>query len=276
MKTSRIPMYVACGAIFSFVYLPIVVLVAFSFGTSAVNSWPVQGLTLKWYAALARDTDILAALKASLLIGISAVVLSMIIGTLGAYAAHRNEFRGKKWLQRLSLLPMVLPGVVTGVGLVALFDFVHVPLSLETILIGHVTFLIAVFFSSVFARLSRLGLNLELAANDLGANEFVTFVRVVLPNLRVTLVGASLLAFALSFDEVQVTFFLTGTTSTLPVLIYAMVHMGATPVVNALATFILLGSIVLVGLGSLLLSRDSKKLDLAKENAGLAASSASS
>jgi spermidine/putrescine transport system permease protein len=265
-------MYVACLFIFVFVYLPIVVLVLFSFSSSPTNSWPIRGMTLNWYAQLASNAEIIAALKNSVVIGISSVVISMVLGTLGAYAAHRHEFPGKRWLQRVALLPMVLPGVVTGVGLVALFDFVHIPLSLWSILVGHVTFLIAVFFSSVFARLNRLGLNLELAAKDLGANDFVTFLRVVLPNLRVTLVGASLLAFALSFDEVQVTFFLTGNSSTLPVLIYALVHMGATPVVNALATLILVGSIALVGFGALLLSRDNKQSQMNDSDAEAVAS----
>lgn len=249
-------LYLTAALVFAFVYAPIVVLVAFSFNTERVSTWPIRGLTLDWYRELASSRDIIVALQNSLIIGVAATSVALVFGTLSAYAAHRYRFPGKSWLQRIVLLPMVVPGVVTGIALLSLFDFFGILLSRGTIVVGHITFLIAVFFTSVFARLQRLGIEIERAAMDLGASEFKTFFRAVLPNLRLTLTGAALLAFALSFDEIAVTFFLAGTDNTVPVLIYSMMRLGITPKINALATAILLVSVALVVAGSLIMRRE--------------------
>jgi spermidine/putrescine transport system permease protein len=253
-------LYAAGAFVFLFIYGPIAVLVLFSFNSSSVSVWPLRSMSLVWYRQLAHNGAILAALHNSLVIGVTATLSAMVLGTAAAYAAHRFRFPGRAWLQRVSLMPMVLPGIVTGVALLTLFDLVHLQLSLITILLGHITFLIAIFFTSVFARLDRLGANLERAAMDLGASEIRAFARVILPNLVVTLVGAGLLAFALSFDEVQVTFFLTGTSSTLPILIYASMHMGLSPVIEALAATILFVSVALGIVGAVVTSRETRRI----------------
>lgn len=242
--------------VFSFLYSPIVVLVAFAFNTSRIPTWPMQGFTLHWFADLAHSPEILQALRNSLLIGTTATIVAMVIGTLSAYAAHRYRFPGKRWIQRIVLLPMVVPGVVTGIALLTLFDFFGIQLSRITITLGHITFLLAIFFTSVFARLQRLGIDIERAAMDLGASEVRAFRKAVLPNLRLTLIGAGLLAFALSFDEIAVTFFLTGNSNTVPVLIYSMMRLGITPTINALATSILLVSVTLVVIATALMQRE--------------------
>lgn len=249
-------LYLVAAAVFVFIYAPIVVLVMFSFNTSRVATWPMRGFTLHWFADMVRNPAIREALGNSLMIAAIATSVALVLGTLSAYAAHRYSFPGKRWLQRIVLMPMVVPGVVTGIALLSLFDFFGVLLSRGTIVAGHITFLIAVFFTSVFARLERLGLQIERAAMDLGASEMKAFFKAVLPNLKLTLVGASLLAFALSFDEIAVTFFLTGTSNTVPVLIYSMMRLGITPEINALATSILVVSIALVAAGSLIMRRE--------------------
>ena len=247
--------------IFTFLYAPIAVLVLFAFNTSRIPTWPPKGFTLHWFADLVHSPDIIQALQNSLMIGVTATLVAMVLGTLSAYAAHRYDFPGKHWIQRIVLLPMVVPGVVTGIALLTLFDFTGIPLSRATITLGHITFLIAIFFTSIFARLQRLGIDLEHAAMDLGASEATAFRRVILPNLKLTLIGASLLAFALSFDEIAVTFFLTGTSNTVPLLIYSMMRLGITPKINALATSLIVFSIVLVVTAMLLIWRESRGSD---------------
>lgn len=245
-------------ATFGFIYAPIVVLVAFSFGERRIPTWPLRGFTLSWYRELLGSAEILTALRNSIVIATTATAGALVLGTPIAYAAHRFRFPGKRLLRRLVLMPLVVPGVVTGIALLTLFDFFDVVLSMKTITVGHVTFLIAVFFTSVFARLEALGTDIERAAMDLGATEWQAFFRAVVPNLRLTLIGASLLAFALSFDEIAVTFFLTGTSNTVPVLIYSMMRLGITPAINALATSILVLSVLLVVVGTLVLGRESR------------------
>jgi spermidine/putrescine transport system permease protein len=246
----------AAAATFAFIYAPIAVLVAFSFGERRIPTWPLQGFTVTWYRELLGSEEIRTALRNSVVVATAATTGALLLGTPIAYAAHRFRFPGKRLLRRLVLMPLVVPGVVTGIALLTLFDFFHVTLSLGTIMVGHVTFLIAVFFTSVFARLEALGTQIERAAMDLGATEWRAFARAVLPNLRLTLIGASLLAFALSFDEIAVTFFLTGTSNTVPVLIYSMMRLGITPAINALATSILVLSVLLVVIGTVILGRE--------------------
>jgi spermidine/putrescine transport system permease protein len=250
----------AAAATFAFIYAPIAVLVAFSFGERRIPTWPLQGFTVTWYRELLGSEEIRTALRNSVVVATAATTGALLLGTPIAYAAHRFRFPGKRLLRRLVLMPLVVPGVVTGIALLTLFDFFHVTLSLGTIMVGHVTFLIAVFFTSVFARLEALGTQIERAAMDLGATEWRAFTRAVLPNLRLTLIGASLLAFALSFDEIAVTFFLTGTSNTVPVLIYSMMRLGITPTINALATSILAVSVALVAAASVLLAHGPRKV----------------
>lgn len=226
------------------IYAPIVVMVLFSFNTSAVSAWPIKGLTFHWWGEMIKSNAVHDAFLLSIRVAVTATLIAGVLGTLLAYAAHRFRFPGKALLQRVVLAPLVVPGVVTGIALMTVFTQVHVQLSTNTIIVGHATFLISVFFTTVFARLQGLGGSIERAAMDLGASEVRAFFSAVLPNLRTTLVAASIIAFTLSFDEIAVTFFLTGTQNTVPMLIYSSLRTGLTPTINALATASLLLSLI--------------------------------
>lgn len=229
---------------FAFIYVPIAVVVLFSFNTAEVSVWPMEGFTFDWYGELTSSERIRDAFLLSLRVALIATVVAGVLGTLLAYAAHRFTFPGKRMLQRIVLMPLVVPGIVTGIALATMLNEFEVALSSATIVLGHITFLIAVFFTTVFARLQGLGIDIERSAMDLGASEIRAFFAVVLPNLRLTLLGAAVIAFTLSFDEIPITFFLTGTENTVPVLIYSMLRTGLTPTVNALAAVSLLISLV--------------------------------
>ncbi len=240
---------------FVFIYAPIAVMVVFSFNTSAISVWPLEGFTFDWYVRMAQASDIRAAFVNSMVVAGTSTAVAGVLGTLGAYTAHRFRFVGKHALQRVVLMPLVVPGVVTGIALLTMFDRVKLQLSLRTIILGHVTFLIAVFFTMVFARLQSLGVAIDRAAMDLGASRLRAFVFAILPNLKLTLVGAAVIAFTLSFDEIAVTYFLTGTQNTVPMLIYSMLRTGLTPTVNALATFALLFSLLPIVVASVITAR---------------------
>ncbi len=242
-----------------FIYVPIGLVVLFSFSSAEISVWPIEGLTLDWYGELFQSERIRDAFLLSLRVAAIATVVAGILGTMLGYAAHRFAFPGKGLLQRIVLMPLVVPGIVTGIALATMFDQIELPLSPSTIILGHITFLIAVFFTTVFARLQGMGVELERSAMDLGASELRAFISVVLPNLRLTLLGSAVIAFTLSFDEIPITFFLTGTENTVPMLIYSFLRTGLTPTVNALATVSLVISltpIILAGIVGLHIQRN--------------------
>jgi spermidine/putrescine transport system permease protein len=169
-----------------------------------------------------------------------------VLGTLAALAIHRYRFPGKGAFLFVATLPIVLPGVVTGIAMLLFFSFFNVQLSLWTVLVGHATFCIVLVLNNVLARLVRVPRELEEAASDLGANALRTFWHVTLPSIRTAVLSGALLAFTLSFDEVVVTFFLTGRQNTLPMEIWGRLRRGFTPEINAVATLIIAVSIVLI------------------------------
>ncbi|MFN4154095.1 MAG: ABC transporter permease [Paracoccaceae bacterium] len=232
-------------AVLLYLYLPIVVLIVFSFNDSSQLTLPLQGFTLTWYERMAGNRDLLAALWNSLYVACAATALTVIIGVPAALALDRFSFPGKTLFRRLVLLPLVLPGIITGISLLSLFKIMGVRLSLEAVIIGHATALLSVVVTQVFARLQRLNRNLEDAAADLGAKPLTVLLLVVLPNIRSAIIGSALLAFTLSFDEIPVTFFLTGRDNTLPMYIWSTLRRGMTPEINAIASLIMLGSFVL-------------------------------
>jgi spermidine/putrescine transport system permease protein len=232
--------------VYTFLYLPLVVLVLFSFSSSSINAWPIPGWTTSWYRQLGTDDAMLAAVGNSLGVAARAVAIAVVLGTLAALAVHRYRFPGKGAFLFMATLPIVLPGVVTGVAMLIFFSFVNVELSLTTVLIGHATFCIVLVLNNVLARLVRVPKELEEAAADLGANPLRTFWHVTLPSIRTAVLSGALLAFTLSFDEVVVTFFLTGRDNTLPIEIYSRLRRGFTPELNATATLIILASLLLV------------------------------
>jgi ABC-type spermidine/putrescine transport system permease subunit II len=229
-----------------FLYLPICVLIGFSFNTSRFSVvW--EEFTWNWYVKLIEDPLILDALKNSIIVAIVATILSTIIGTLTAYGLYRYRFRGKSLFDGVLFLPIVTPEIVVGISLVIFFVLIHVNLGLTTIIIAHVAFDIPFVMLVVRARLQGMDRSLEEAAMDLGADELTTFFKVTIPQLLPGIIAAALLAFTLSFDDFVITFFVAGVGSTtLPLKIYSMVRLGVSPKINALSALIVLFSIILI------------------------------
>lgn len=233
-----------------FVYLPLIVVIVYSFNPESVNRFPMQGVSLHWYRVLWESEGLMRALRLSVLIALGGTTIGVVLGVPGALALARHDFIGKKFLERVVLLPLTLPGIVTGVAMLSLFPLIGVPISLKAVLIGHGTFLIAITLTQVYARLRRLDPALEEASSDLGARPFTTFWQVVLPNIRSAIIGSALLSFTLSLDEIPVTFFLIAGDNTLPIEIYATMRRGISPVVNAVSTVLVVGSVALIVLWS--------------------------
>jgi spermidine/putrescine transport system permease protein len=240
--------------VFLFLYLPILILVIYSFNANrVVGVW--EGASLRWYAELFRDTALINAFWTSMWVAFWSTLISTVLGTLVALALERYKFRGKLGLDATLYLPIIIPDIVMALSTLLLFVTLGVALSRYTILAAHVAFNIAFVVVVVRARLAEMDSNLEEAAADLGADPWTTFRRVTLPLLMPAIVSAALLAFTLSLDDFVITFFVSGPGSTtLPVRVYSMIKFGVTPEVNAISTLMLLGSTVLVVL-SLLLQR---------------------
>ncbi|KIL37718.1 ABC transporter permease [Cohnella kolymensis] len=232
--------------IFAFIYLPMIVVVFYSFSENAVNSFPIESWSTKWYGVLMRDTALIASFKNSLIVAAAGTLIGLLLGIPAAFAVDRFHFPGKALFERLVLLPMILPGIITGVAMMSVFVLAGMNLSLISILLGHGTFLIAIVMTQVYARLKRFNRVIEEASMDLGATRLKTFFFITLPNIRTAIIGASLLSFTLSLDEIAVSYFLTGRDLTLPVQIWAMLRRGITPEVNAISTLIFIFSVVMI------------------------------
>ena len=227
-------------------YIPMILVIVFSFNEGIIASFPLDKFSLKWYQNLLRDESILVAFRNTLVIGVSAVGGSLFIGILSAFLMHKYQFRVAKVYQIVILLPFLLPGIFTGLALLLFFSTIGIPKSLFTVFIGHVVFCTAVVFKTVMARLLVMRRSLEEASYDLGANTIQTFFRVTLPNIRTAIITGSLLAFVLSFDETLITFFVIGAQLTLPLKIWGMMRAQFTPVVHALASAVFLTSTIIV------------------------------
>ena len=232
--------------IFAFLYLPLVVVVLYSFSATKVNAWPIKGYTLDWYRELIGDQDIHEAVQLSIFVGLCAAGIAVVLGTLTAFALDRYDFRAKQAIRFFVVLPIVLPGIVTGVAMLAFFTLLGFPLSRWTIIIAHATFCVTLVLNNVIARLGQIPRSLTEASADLGATPQRTFWKVTFPLVRPAIIAGAILAFTLSFDEVVVTFFLTGREKTLPLLIWGRLRQGISPEINAAATVIILVSLVSV------------------------------
>jgi spermidine/putrescine transport system permease protein len=232
--------------VFAFLYLPIVVLVVYSFNHGGVGGSPPKNFTLHWYQQLFEDSSIWDSVLNSLLVAVGAVALSLLLGLLAALALDRANFPGKSLFRRLVLLPLVLPGIITGLSLLMFVDRIGLQLSLLTVFLGHGTALISVATTELFAGLQKLDRAQEEASLDLGATPWQTFWRITLPNLKLSLVASGLLIFTLSMDEIAVTFFLLGRDNTLPLEIWARLRRGITPEINAISTLIFVLSVILI------------------------------
>lgn len=242
--------------VYAFLYLPIFVLILLSFNKSKILSLPFKGLTFDWYSVAFADPSLKEALVNSLQVAASATMLATTLGLLAAFAIYRYQFFGKNAFRIALNLPILLPGVVTGVAMLAYFSSLGLQLSLWTVILGHVVFGLPVAMGLILARLSQFPRILEEAAYDLGARPGQVFLGIIFPYIRSAVISGAMLAFTLSFDEVVVTIFLTGRENTLPMEIWARLRTDITPEIAAAATLVLLASTAIVLLNQLVTARD--------------------
>jgi spermidine/putrescine transport system permease protein len=246
-STQRSPLLAAySGLVFAFIYLPIVVLILYSFNRDGVGGFPPRHFTLDWYRQLFTDAAIWDSVVNSLLVAAASVALSLTLGLLAALALDRANFPGKALFRRVVLLPLILPGIITGLSLLMFAVFAGMQLSLFTVFLGHSTALLSVATTELFAGLQKLDRAQEEASLDLGATPWQTFWRITLPNLKLSLIASSLLIFTLSMDEIAVTFFLSGRDNTLPIEIWGRLRRGITPEINAISSLIFAVSVALI------------------------------
>lgn len=243
MHFERAPWLLKTAAWFgiSFLHFPILMIVLYAFNTEeSAYSFPLQGFTLKWFAiALARE-DIRSAILLSLEIASAATALAIVLGTLAAAALYRGRFIGKDAISLMFILPIALPGIITGIALLSAFNLAHIQPGVATIIIGHATFCVVVIYNNVVARFRRTSQSLVEASMDLGADGFQTFLYVVLPNIATALLAGGILAFALSFDEIIVTTFTAGHERTLPIwLLNQLTRPRDVPVTNVVALLVM-------------------------------------
>lgn len=237
-----------------FLHLPILLIFLYAFTTEErTYAFPPPGLTTQWFAAAWARPDIWEALSLSLRVAAVATFLSMILGTLVSAAMSRARFFGREQISLLILLPIALPGVITGISLRSAFGLMDIPFSTWTIILGHATFCIVIVYNNAVARFRRLSGGVMEASADLGANAFQTFAHVLLPNLGTALLAGGMLAFALSFDEVIVTTFTAGQQATLPIwMLEELVRPRQRPVTNVVAMVVFAATVVPILLAYLL------------------------
>ena len=225
-----------------FLHVPLFIIFLYAFTTDeATYSFPLPGMTTKWFGVALHRADLWAALTLSVRVAVVSTFVALILGTLAAAAVYRGNFFGRESISFLLVLPIALPGIVTGIALRSAIGTLDIPFSYWTIVIGHATFCVVVVYNNVLARFRRMSGSQIEASMDLGANSFQTFRYVILPNLGTALLAGGMLAFALSFDEVIVTTFTAGQQSTLPIWIFSqLTRPRDRPVTNVVATFVIL------------------------------------
>ncbi len=236
------PLRIAAWGVIAFLHVPIVLLAIYAFNTEeSAFSFPPKGFTLRWFAAAAARDDVVAAIKLSMKIALAATAGALVLGTLAALAMARRTFLGKDLITLLFILPIALPGIITGIALASVFRLADVTPGFWTIAIGHTTFCVVVVYNNVVARLRRIPPSMIEAAMDLGASGLGAFRTVILPQLATALLAGGLLAFGLSFDELIVTTFTAGSEQTLPIwLLNQLGRPRAVPVTNVVALVVML------------------------------------
>lgn len=224
-----------------FLHVPLFFIILYAFSVEEKSFvFPLPGLTTKWFAVALGREDIRQALWLSVQVGLMATLLAIVLGTLAAAAVWRTRFFGREAISLLLILPIALPGVITGISLRSAYNLLEIPFSFWTIVIGHATFCIVVVYNNVLARLRRSAPGMIEASMDLGANGFQTFRHIILPNMATALLAGGMLAFALSFDEVIVTTFTAGQQTTLPIwMLSELVRPRERPVTNVVAVFVI-------------------------------------
>ena len=245
----QVGMGVVSGLVLLFLYVPLLVIMLYAFNPARSQAWPLSGLSTRWFVATWNNADVRTALSTSLKAGLGATTIALFLGTLAAFAVHRFRFFGRETVSFLLLLPLALPGIVTGMALNSTINLggqlVGLSFSLWTIIVGHATFCVVVVYNNLIARLRRTSASLVEASYDLGADGFQTFRYVILPNIATALLAGGLLAFALSFDEIIVTNFTAGSEVTLPKWIFNNLRLpNQRPVVNVVASVVLIASLV--------------------------------
>ena len=246
------------GLIFFLMYLPIAVVVIFSFNESRL---PVEltGFSLKWYQELIHDSAMLEALVNSLVLGVLSCLVSAVIGTLGAVGLSRIHWKSKDALEYISILPLMIPEIILGMVLMAFFYMLNLPFGMLTLLIGHTVFCVPYILMEVKARLVGMDPSLEEAARDLGAGPLRAFWDITLPLIMPAVISGSLLAFAMSMDDVVISIFVNGPRlSTLPIKVYTQQKTGETPEINALCTILLAVTLIIFLIYSLLTKKRHK------------------
>jgi spermidine/putrescine transport system permease protein len=238
--------------IYLFLYVPILVLIVYSFNASKVNAvW--TGFSLKWYSSLFSNHGILEAAKNSLIIAFISTLISVMIGTITAIGMYKYKFKGKTALDGLLYVPIIIPEIVMGIAMLAFFSQLKLPLGIITLILAHVTFSVSYVVVVVRTRLEGFDSSLEESAMDLGATPLQTFIRVTLPLIMPGIVAGGLLAFTLSLDDVIISFFVAGPQSnTLPLKVFSMVKFGVTPEINALSTILLIFTLAIVAFSQML------------------------
>jgi putative spermidine/putrescine transport system permease protein len=254
-RRARILLRIGTGLTLAFIYVPLALIILYAFNESRIQTWPIPGLTLEWFGKAIDNPGARDALLMSLKAGLGSTAIALVLGTLAAMAVARYQFFGRETISFLVILPIALPGIVTGMALNATFREVLAPfgvqLGLFTIIVGHATFCIVVVYNNAVARLRRVSTSFEEASADLGASSLQTFRLVTFPALRSALLAGALLAFALSFDEVIVTTFTAGPDQTLPIWILSnLSRPNQLPVVNVVAVFVILLSFIPVWLAA--------------------------
>ena len=226
-------------------FSPIVLIIVYAFGPSVVQTWPLRGFTWHWFAVAWNDPAVRQAFLLSVKVGVLAASIAVVLGSAVSYALHNFRFFGREGVSFLLVLPIALPGVITGVALNNFFGFTNITLGVLTIVIGHSTFCIVIVYNNLIARLRRTPRSLGEASADLGARGWQTQLYIMFPQVATALVSGALLAFALSFDEVIVTVFTAGANFTLPLWIFGQLRLGQQlPEVNAVVTIVILLTII--------------------------------
>jgi putative spermidine/putrescine transport system permease protein len=246
-KRSRILLRIAVGVGLAFIYIPLIAIFIYAFNSSKILAWPPPGFTTQWFHDAFNSESAREAFFTSVKAGIAATTIALVLGSLASLAVARHRFFGRETISFLVILPIALPGIVTGVAISNTFTQVlNVPLSLFTVIVGHATFCIVVVYNNAVARLRRLSSSYEEASADLGAHTWQTFRHVTFPGMKSALIAGGLLAFALSFDEIIVTNFTIGAgEQTLPIWIFSnLFRPHELPIVNAVAVLMILISII--------------------------------
>ena len=253
-RSTRIGLAVWTVLVIAFLWIPLVIIMLYAFNSSNIQSWPIESWTLHWFSVAWHNPDARSSFYLSVKVGAITTLIALLLGSMAAFAIHRFSFFGRESVSFLLVLPIALPGIITGMALNSFYVFAHLPFSIWTIVIGHATFCVVVVYNNVLARLRRTSPSLVEASQDLGADGFQTFRFVIWPVLSTALVAGGLLAFALSFDEVVVTTFTAGAQSTLPIFILDNLRQGQQlPVINVVAFFVIVITIVPVALAQRLM-----------------------